>query len=61
MTLVDAEVSGSLKVVELMLFAVAELAETLTAEGDRVHSAAGGVAGLELECSSEVDLVVLDG
>lgn len=36
------------------------LVETLTAEGYRVQSAADGVAGLELACSADFDLVLLD-
>jgi len=36
------------------------LVETLIAEGYRVRSAADGVAGLELACTEEYDLVLLD-
>ncbi|MCW1886122.1 response regulator transcription factor [Luteolibacter flavescens] len=36
------------------------LVETLKAEGYRVHSAAEGVAGLELACTEPFDLVLLD-
>ncbi len=36
------------------------LVETLAAEGYRVRSAADGIAGLELACTEEFDLVLLD-
>ena len=36
------------------------LVETLKAEGYRVHSAADGIAGLELACTETFDLILLD-
>jgi DNA-binding response OmpR family regulator len=36
------------------------LLETLSAEGYRVRSAADGIAGLEMACTEEFDLVLLD-